>query len=75
MLSCSCGEMYLLLLANLVMFSLKVKHDRLGKDELVGWACIRLDRCMEGFRFVRLLNSHGVESQGVLLVKISKILT
>ena len=50
-----------------------MQGDRImGKDELAAWACIRLDRLRRGFRFVHLLDGQGVESQGVLLVRIFK---
>ncbi|OAX83826.1 hypothetical protein ACJ72_01805 [Emergomyces africanus] len=50
----------------------KVKDREIGRDDLAAWACIRLDRLRQGFRFIRLFDSAGKESQGVLLVKISK---
>ncbi|KLJ09700.1 hypothetical protein EMPG_14873 [Blastomyces silverae] len=50
----------------------KVKDREFGKDDLAGWACIRLDRLRQGFRFIRLFDTMGKLSQGVLLVKISK---
>lgn len=46
--------------------------DRIGKDNLLAWACIRADRLQEGYRFIHLLNSAGMPSAGVLLVHISK---
>ncbi|KAL8653279.1 MAG: hypothetical protein Q9226_003915 [Calogaya cf. arnoldii] len=53
----------------------KIQDDEFGKDDLAAWACIRLDRLKEGYRFVRLLDANGDRSRGVLLVKISKSLT
>lgn len=50
----------------------KVKNETVGKDELIGWACIRLDRLRSGFRFVHLLDEKGVESLGALLVNITR---
>lgn len=45
----------------------------MGRDDLAAWACIRLDRLKEGYRFIHLLDAKGMESSGVLLVKLSKI--
>jgi phosphatidylinositol phospholipase C, delta len=45
----------------------------MGKDNLAAWACIRLDRLQQGYRFVHFLDAKGMESSGVLLVKISKV--
>lgn len=51
----------------------KVKDDRtLARDELVAWACIRLDRLKTGYRFLHLLNVVGEPTDGVLLVHIQK---
>jgi len=50
----------------------KIQDDCLGKDDLAAWACIRLDRLKDGFRFVHLFDAKGVESPGVLLVKTTK---
>ena len=49
-----------------------VRDDEIGRDGLAAWACIRLDRLKEGYRFVHLLDHDGRESNGVVLVKISK---
>ncbi|EXJ78011.1 hypothetical protein A1O3_09170 [Capronia epimyces CBS 606.96] len=52
---------------------LKVMDDRsIGKDNLLAWACIRLDRLQPGYRFIHLLDSTGLPVQGALLVHISK---
>lgn len=51
----------------------KVKDDNLGKDTLAAWACLRLDRLKCGYRFIHLLDARGMESSGVLLVKVAKI--
>ncbi|KIW51391.1 hypothetical protein PV05_10118 [Exophiala xenobiotica] len=52
---------------------LKVKDDRsIGRDTLLAWACIRLDRLQSGYRFIHLLNSAGLPSAGALLVHVSK---
>jgi hypothetical protein len=44
----------------------------MGKDNMLAWACIRLDRLQPGYRFVHLLNASGVPSPGALLVHVSK---
>ncbi|KAJ4415164.1 hypothetical protein N0V85_002834 [Neurospora sp. IMI 360204] len=49
-----------------------VLDDEIGRDSLAAWACVRLDRLREGYRFVHLLDAKGMESDGVVLVKISK---
>ena len=52
----------------------KIHDDEIGKDDLAAWACIRLDRLQEGYRFVHFMDAQGVESQGVLLVRVEKSL-
>lgn len=54
---------------------MKVHDDELGKDDLAAWACFRLDRLQQGYRLVHLMDARGVESDGFLLVKITKSLT
>ena len=60
------------------MFSLyacrfKIQDDqKLRKDDLAAWACIKLDRLRSGLRFIHLLDAQGMPSDGVLLVKIAK---
>jgi hypothetical protein len=49
-----------------------VRDDDIGRDDLAAWACVRLDRMREGYRFVHLLDENGVETEGVLLVKVTK---
>lgn len=52
---------------------IKVMDDKtLSRDDLVAWACIRLDRLKTGYRFLHLLDVEGVPSQGVLFVRIDK---
>ncbi|KAF2099523.1 PLC-like phosphodiesterase [Rhizodiscina lignyota] len=46
--------------------------DSFRRDELAAWACIRLDRLQRGVRFVHLFDSNGIQTNGVLLVKIQK---
>lgn len=52
-----------------------VRDDEIGKDSLAGWACVRLDRLREGYRFVHLVDAEGVETEGVVLVKVGMKLT
>ena len=52
----------------------KVQDDVPGRDALLAWACIRLDRLRPGIRFVHLLNSQGIACPGVLLVKVTKVI-
>jgi hypothetical protein len=41
----------------------------------LAWACIRLDRLQQGYRFIRLYSRKGCEvNGGKLLVKIEKVL-
>ncbi|KAI9891644.1 MAG: hypothetical protein M1814_002579 [Vezdaea aestivalis] len=70
----------------LTFLRFKVKDDTLGKDELAAWACIRLDRLREGYRFIELTSAGGKQfgtgnkqldlasksEKGVLLVKVEK---
>ncbi|KAK4106596.1 PLC-like phosphodiesterase [Parathielavia hyrcaniae] len=48
----------------------QVRDDEVGRDSLAAWACVRVDRLREGFRFVHLLDAEGVETEGVMLVKV-----
>ena len=52
---------------------IKIKDDNIGKDTLAAWACIRLDRLKTGYRFIHLLDERGMESSGVLLVRVVKV--
>ena len=47
-------------------------NDAFGKDALLGWSCIRLDRLREGYRLLHLLSADGVRSGAIMLVKIDK---
>ena len=51
---------------------LKVEDDKLGKDKLAAWACIRLDRLASGYRFLKLFDAKGTLTDGFLLIKIEK---
>jgi hypothetical protein len=45
-------------------------HDKFVGDILAAWACIRLDRLQRGYRFVHLFDAKGVQTSGVLLVRL-----
>lgn len=49
-----------------------VKDEELGRDDLAAWSCVRLDRLRNGYRFVHLLDAQGQETEGVLLVRVTK---
>lgn len=42
------------------------------RDDLAAWACVRLDRLRLGYRFVRLMDAKGQETEGVVLIKVMK---
>ncbi|KAH0545040.1 hypothetical protein FGG08_000811 [Glutinoglossum americanum] len=48
----------------------KIRDDEIGKDDLAAWACIRLDRLQNGYRFVHLVDTKGMATKGIILVKI-----
>lgn len=50
----------------------KIEDEGLVKDKLAAWACIRLDRLQQGYRFIDLKDAQGRPSAGKLLVKIEK---
>lgn len=58
--------------ANTICTRFKIKDDEIGRDSLAAWACIRLDRLQEGFRFVHLHDCTGEHTGGVLLVRVTK---
>jgi phosphatidylinositol phospholipase C, delta len=49
--------------------------DVIGRDDVAAWACIRLDRLGTGLRFVHLFDANGVQTNGILLVRITKSIT
>ena len=49
-----------------------VRDDELGKDDMSAWACVRLDRIQQGYRFVHLFDTLGQMTDAVILVKILK---
>jgi hypothetical protein len=50
----------------------KVESEGYAIDSLVAWACIRLDRLQQGYRFLRLVDTKGFPTEGMLLVKVEK---
>jgi hypothetical protein len=56
----------------LTFIRFKIHDEEFGRDDLAAWACIRLDRLQEGYRFVNLINNEGDPTNGLILVKISK---
>lgn len=50
----------------------KVMDDEFGRDDLAAWACFRLDRLQSGYRLIHLFDAEGVQSKGVLLVRVTK---
>jgi len=50
----------------------KVEDSKIAQDDLAAWACIRLDRLQQGYRFVHLFDAKGQATTGLLLVKIEK---
>lgn len=46
--------------------------EKFRRDDLAAWACVRLDRLRLGYRFVRLMDAKGKESDGVILIKVMK---
>ncbi|PYH93793.1 phosphoinositide-specific phospholipase C [Aspergillus ellipticus CBS 707.79] len=50
----------------------KIKDNEFLRDALAAWACIRLDRLQEGYRLIRLCDPSGSETEGALLVHITR---
>ncbi|KAK8168634.1 PLC-like phosphodiesterase [Phyllosticta citrichinensis] len=50
----------------------KILDDEFGHDDLAAWAAFRLDRLALGYRLIHVFDHNGVQSKGVLLVKITK---
>ncbi|PHH73628.1 hypothetical protein CDD80_3672 [Ophiocordyceps camponoti-rufipedis] len=52
-----------------------IRDDEIGRDDLAAWACVRLDRLGQGYRFVRLRDAAGrTVRDAALLVKVEKTL-
>ncbi|CRG88288.1 hypothetical protein PISL3812_05317 [Talaromyces islandicus] len=61
------------ILQDLSFIRFKIKDNEFGRrDSLVAWACIRLDRLKQGYRFVHLKDHLGQPSAGALLIRINK---
>lgn len=60
------------LLDELSFVRFTVRDDEIGRDDLSAWACVRLDRLGEGYRFIHLMDSRAKLTNGVILVKIEK---
>ncbi|KAJ8123947.1 hypothetical protein ONZ43_g212 [Nemania bipapillata] len=53
----------------------RVEHEQSRiylKDTFAAWACIRLDRLATGYRVIPLLDLGGIETTGILFVKVQK---
>ncbi|KAG8631605.1 hypothetical protein KVT40_000745 [Elsinoe batatas] len=46
-----------------------------SKDDMVGWACYRFKRLREGVRVIKVMDEEGKETDGRLLVRITKKFT
>ncbi|KAM0264769.1 hypothetical protein ACHAQJ_000594 [Trichoderma viride] len=61
------------LVEELTFVRFTIRDDEIGRDELAAWACVRLDRLGQGYRFVHLRNAKGAATEGTILVKIEKL--
>ena len=52
----------------------KIEDEKSYKDSLAAWACIRLDRLQQGYRFIPLRDAKNAPTDGLLMVKIEKVL-
>lgn len=51
----------------------KIMDDEmLSRDDMVSWACFRLNRLQPGIRLIHLRDTEGQTTKGYLLVRISK---
>ncbi|KFG81583.1 phosphatidyl inositol-specific phospholipase C [Metarhizium anisopliae] len=62
------------LVEELTFVRFTVRDDELGRDDLAAWACVRLDRLGQGYRFIHLIDSKGHLTDGTILVKVEKTL-
>jgi phosphatidylinositol phospholipase C, delta len=60
--------------ADLAPHRFKVEDAKYAMDSACAWACIRLDRLQQGYRFVHLMDMKGQPTDGLLFVKIEKSL-
>ncbi|KAJ6446625.1 DUF1740-domain-containing protein [Purpureocillium lavendulum] len=63
------------LIEELTFVRFTVRDDEIGRDDLAAWACVRLDRLGQGYRFIHLMDDKGKLTDGVVLVKVEKTLT
>jgi len=63
------------LIEELTFVRFTVRDDEIGRDDLAAWACVRLDRLGQGYRFIHLMDDKGALTDGVVLVKVERILT
>jgi hypothetical protein len=54
-------------------FKIEDDSSRFG-DNFAAWACIRLDRLQQGYRFIELKDAKGNPSEGKLFAKIEKMI-
>lgn len=57
---------------SLAFLRVKIKDKEFGKDSLAGWFSVRLDRLKPGYGLFRVIDTEGKETDGVVLVKVSK---
>lgn len=62
------------LVEELTFVRFTVRDDEIGRDDLAAWACVRLDRLGQGYRFIHLLDATGAVTEGAVLVKVDKTL-
>jgi hypothetical protein len=60
------------LVEELTFVRFTVRDDEFGRDDLAAWACVKLDRLGQGYRFVHLRNTKGEATDGAILVKVEK---
>ncbi|KAL6866901.1 phospholipase C [Trichoderma novae-zelandiae] len=61
------------LVEELTFVRFTVRDDEFGRDDLAAWACVRLDRLGQGYRFVHLRNTKGEATDGAILVKVERL--
>lgn len=53
----------------------KIEDAKYTIDSLAAWACIRLDRLKQGYRFLRLVDAKAAPTEGMLLLKVEKTIS
>ncbi|TFA99495.1 1-phosphatidylinositol 4,5-bisphosphate phosphodiesterase 1 [Trichoderma ghanense] len=61
------------LVEELTFVRFTIRDDEFGRDDLAAWACVKLDRLGQGYRFVHLRNTKGEATDGAILVKVEKL--